>query len=99
MPLGEPMRRLSTGQPGLAPAAMRASRLVIGHPGGFIDAFANLYRDFADVVMATRLGIAPDPQALLFPRVEDGARGLKMIETAAASQAQGGAWVDATLAL
>jgi hypothetical protein len=99
MPLGEPMRRLSSGQPGLSPAAARASRVVIGHPGGFIDAFANLYRDFADVVMAAHLGIAPDPQALSFPRVEDGARGLKMIEAAAASQAEGGVWVDATLAL
>jgi predicted dehydrogenase len=99
MPLGEPMRRLSSGQPGLSPAAARASRAVVGHPGGFIDAFANLYRDFADVVMATRLGVAPDPQALSFPRVEDGARGLKMIEAAAASQAEGGAWVDATVAL
>jgi predicted dehydrogenase len=96
-PLGEARRRISRGQDGLSPAAARATRIRIGHPEGFGDAFANLYRDFADTVMATRQGRAPEPLALDFPRVEDGARGMKLIEAAARSQAQGGAWVDASL--
>jgi predicted dehydrogenase len=99
MPFDAPRRRLSRGQDGLSPAAEHATRIRIGHPEAFTEAFANLYRDFADAAMAARLGQAPDPAALDFPRVEDGARTLKLIEAAIASNERNGAWVDASLDL
>jgi predicted dehydrogenase len=99
MPFDGPRQRLSRGQHGLSAAAERATRIRIGHPEAFTEAFANLYRDFADAAIAVRLGIPCDPAALDFPRVEDGARTIKLIEAATASNERGGAWVDASLDL
>ncbi|MBX6324178.1 MAG: gfo/Idh/MocA family oxidoreductase, partial [Rhodospirillaceae bacterium] len=69
-------------------------RVAIGHPEGFHEAFANLYRDAADVIVARRLGRQPDPLALAFPTVLDGARGIRLIEAALESNAAEGRWVD-----
>jgi predicted dehydrogenase len=99
MPFDGPRQRLSRAQDGLSAAAERATRIRIGHPEAFTEAFANLYRDFADAAMAARLGLAGDPRALDFPCVEDGARTIKLIEAATASNERGGAWVDASLDL
>lgn len=99
MPFDGPRQRLSRGQKGLSRAAERGTRIRIGHPEVFTEAFANLYRDFADAVMAARLGLAPDPAVLDFPRVEDGARTIKLIAAATASNERNGAWLDASLDL
>ena len=99
MPFDGPHQRLSRGQDGLSPAAERATRIRIGHPEAFTEAFANLYRDFAQAAMAARLGKMPDPATLDFPRVEDGARTIKLIEAATISNERKGAWIDASLDL
>jgi predicted dehydrogenase len=99
MPFDGPRQRLSRGQDALSDAADRATRIRIGHPEAFTEAFANLYRGFADAAMASRLGLPADPAALDFPRVEDGARTLKLIEAATTSNERNGAWVDAKLDL
>ena len=90
---------LSRHGPGLKPAAERASRINIGHPEGFHEAFANLYSDVAEAVAARLTGTAADPLALDFPTVEDGARGLAFATAAKASTEAGGAWTDCTLSL
>jgi predicted dehydrogenase len=82
----------------LHPAAERASRIEIGHPEGFQEAFANLYRDVAEAILAQRTGHPADPAALDFPGVRDGARGMRFIEAAVASS-RTGRWTDARLAL
>jgi predicted dehydrogenase len=99
MPFDGPHQRLARAQDGLSPAAERATRIRIGHPEAFTEAFANLYRDFAVAAMAARLGNMPDPSTLDFPCVEDGARTLKLIEAATVSNERNGAWVDASLNL
>ena len=99
MPFDGPHQRLSRGQDGLSPAAERATRIRIGHPEAFTEAFANLYRDFADAAMAKRLGLSLERAAFDFPSVEDGARTLKLIEAAEASNERHGAWMDASLNL
>lgn len=100
MPLGEPPRRITPGGDELSPAAKRATRVPKGHPEGFLEAFANLYTDVADVLMARKLGLPPDPLALDgLPTVEDGARGMKLIDAAVASHGKGGARMDASLVL
>lgn len=98
-PADGPRQRLSRGQDGLSAAANRATRIRIGHPEAFTEAFANLYRDFADAAMARRLGLPVDPHLLDFPTVEDGARTIRLIEAATESNERGGAWVDAALRL
>ncbi len=90
---GEPARTILRSGSGLSAAAKRAGRLVPGLPEGYHDAFATLYRDYADILTARRAGVAPDPLALLAPTVEDGARGIAFVEAALQSGVQGGAWV------
>jgi predicted dehydrogenase len=99
MPFDGSRQRLSRGQDGLSAAAERATRIRIGHPEAFTEAFANLYRDFADAATSLRMGVPADPATLEFPRVEDGARTIKLIEAATASNERKGAWVDASLDL
>jgi predicted dehydrogenase len=98
-PLGGFAQVLTRGRPGLSPEAERATRIVLGHPEGFHEAFANLYADAAEAIVARRTGSRPDPLALDFPTVEDGARGVKFVTAAMASQRAGGRWTDARLAL
>jgi predicted dehydrogenase len=90
---------MTRGRPGLAPAAARATRIVLGHPEGYQEGFAVLYRDAAEAIVARRLGRAPDPLALDFPTVEDGARGVRFIEAGVESARAGGRWTDCRLDL
>jgi hypothetical protein len=80
------------GGSGLSAACKRATRLVAGLPEGYYEAFATLYRDYADILTARRAGVAADPVALLAPTVEDGVRGMAFVEAALQSGTQGGAW-------
>ncbi len=95
----EPARILSRGQPGLSAAAQRASRIPMGHPEGFHEAFANLYADAAEAIAARLSGTAADPLALEFPTVEDGARGTRFVAAALESRDADGRWVDCALGL
>lgn len=52
-----------------------------GHPEGFIEAFANIYRNFAHTVMSIKKGEEPCEECLDFPTVYDGVRGMQFIET------------------
>jgi predicted dehydrogenase len=84
------------GGPGLKPEARRAERIAIGHPEGYQEAFAVLYADAAEAIVARRLGQKPDPLALDFPKVEDGAHTMKFI-AAAVESSKTGQWVDCRL--
>ena len=75
-----------------SPAAGRATRLPAGHPEAFIEAFANIYNNFADSLMARLAQVKPDELALDFPDVNDGLRGMQFIETVVKSARQGAVW-------
>jgi predicted dehydrogenase len=83
----------SPNGPGVLPLAARASRIVKGHPEGFPEAFANLYRDAAEAVAAAIAGGAPPAEALVFPTAEDGVRGMEFVEASLRSSSSGGGWV------
>ncbi len=68
-----------------SPAAGRATRLPFGHPEAFFEAFANIYRNFADTLRARLEHRKPDPLETDFPNVNDGLRGMLFIETVLAS--------------
>lgn len=57
------------------------TRTPAGHPEGFIEAFANIYRNFALTIMAKRNGEEPNALMTDFPTVEDGVRGMQFVET------------------
>jgi predicted dehydrogenase len=75
-----------------SPAAGRATRLPFGHPEAFIEAFANIYCNFADTVRASIARQKPDKLALDFPSVADGLRGMLFIDTVLASAQSSEKW-------
>ena len=68
-----------------------ACRLREGHPEGYILAFANLYRDFADAYMAKKLGI--EVRNGHVPGIDEGVETMRFYEAASESNANDGAWV------
>ncbi|HEX4510598.1 MAG TPA: Gfo/Idh/MocA family oxidoreductase [Burkholderiaceae bacterium] len=92
-PVEAPPRVLTRGGPGLCDAARRATRLPSGHPEGFIEAFANLYRGVTADITARLAGHAADPLDVDYPRVEDGARGVRFIEATVASSRSDTKWM------
>lgn len=98
-PYAMPLQIISRGGPGAGDVAAFATRVPAGHPEGYLEGFANIYSDIAEVISARREGRDPDPMALHFPTVMDGAKGVKFIEAAVESSNQGGVWVDASLDL
>ncbi|MDD3108622.1 MAG: Gfo/Idh/MocA family oxidoreductase [Alistipes sp.] len=75
-----PMEVLHTGNGYMSAVAQINTRTPGGHPEGYIEAFANLYRNFARTVQAKRRG-EKVPDEVDFPTVEDGVRGMQFIET------------------
>jgi predicted dehydrogenase len=77
--------------PAMSPGARLSTRIAIGHPEGYFEAFANLYSAFA-VAVAHRIAGPPAPaDPDLFPGVEDGVKGLAFVEAASRS-ARSGRW-------
>ncbi len=91
---GEAPRTLVRGQGGLSAAAKRATRIVAGLPEGYFEAFATLYRDYADIMAARQSGVTADSLALWAPMVEEGARGMAFVEAALDSHREDGRWRD-----
>lgn len=77
----------------LSPLAKRGTRLVSGLPEGFIEAFANLYADYAEQIEARREKRAPDPLSLLAPTGADGVDALAFVEAVLKSGLADGSWV------
>jgi predicted dehydrogenase len=88
--LGEPPQVLRRGGPGLSAAAQAATRLPAGHPEGYLEGFAQLYADAADLIAAHRDGRAP-PAAVL-PGIADGVDGMRFIAASVQSAAADGRW-------
>jgi predicted dehydrogenase len=98
-PLGQQPRLITRAGAGVGAAAARATRIPSGHPEGYLEGFAQIYKDFAEQITARWQERAPDPLACLVPTVEDGARGMKFIEAVVESSQNDGRWVDARLNL
>ena len=63
-------------------AARQVTRVEIGHPEGYLEAFANLYSDFARAIVARIRHQPEDRIDRNFPTVEDGVKGLAFVEAA-----------------
>lgn len=73
--------RMGNGYASLTDFTKWNTRVPGGHPEGFIEAFANIYRNFALTVRAKASNETPTEEMLDFPTVEDGVRGMQFIET------------------
>ena len=83
-----------TGAAGVSDASLAASRIPPGHPEGFLEAFALLYRNFAHAVSDAESGKKVDASSYDFPTVDDGVRGMQFIETVVKSSQDGAVWLD-----
>jgi len=75
----QPKQIFRTGVGELYPEALAHARIPAGHPEGYLEAFANIYRNFAKCVQARIDGVDVDPIYQDFPSVEDGLRGMEFI--------------------
>ena len=72
--------------------------MVAGLPEGFVEGFANLYRDYAELLHARIEGRAPHEPALLAPLADAGVEGLAFVEAVLESNKQNGVWVKPAFA-
>jgi len=89
-----PMQTLRAGTGYLGEAAKHNTRTPSGHPEGFIEAFANHYRNFALCVKASVDGKEPKQEWLDFPGVEDGVRGMAFIDAVIESGKSERKWTE-----
>jgi predicted dehydrogenase len=76
----------------LSKYAIHNSRTPGGHPEGYLEAFANIYRNFALTLSAKIDGTTPTPEMLDFPNTNDGLRGMAFIDNVVASGASDQKW-------
>lgn len=90
---GQTPQTIARGGAGASAVAAAATRIPSGHPEGYIEAFAQMYRDIAELIIATNEGVAPNANAALVPTARDGARGVRFIHAAVDSSRLNAAWV------
>lgn len=92
--LEQPMQVYRAGSGYLSEVAKHNTRVPGGHPEGYLEAFANIYRNFALTLSAKLEGEKPTEHMLDFPSVEDGIRGMAFIENVVASSQSDQKWYD-----
>ena len=95
--LDKPTEIYRAGSGYLDSFAKHNCRTPAGHPEGYLEAFANLYRNFALTVRARINGETPQAEWLDFPGVEEGIRGMAFIENVIASGQAEKKWIDFTV--
>ncbi|KIO74732.1 oxidoreductase [Pedobacter lusitanus] len=92
--LDAPTQLYRAGQGYLTEAARFNTRTPAGHPEGYLEAFANIYRNFALTLKSKLEGKTPTAEMLDFPGVEEGVRGMAFIENVVASGLSDQKWFD-----
>ena len=75
----KPIEIFRTGGPGLYEESVAHTRIPAGHPEGYLEAFANIYRNVAMSIQAKLYGNEVDPVYKDFPDIDDGVRGMEFI--------------------
>jgi len=91
-PFGAPPRRITRGGPDVLEDAARVTRIPAGHPEGYLEGFATIYREIAEAIRAARGGGSPDA-SVMFPTGDDGEKGVAFVEAVVRSSEAGGTWV------
>lgn len=92
--LDEPIQILRTGSHRLSNEANFNSRTPSGHPEGYLEAFGNLYRNFALCLSAKIEGIEAPVEALDYPSVNEGVRGMAFIDNVVKSGLSNEKWTN-----
>jgi predicted dehydrogenase len=77
-------------------AAKVSSRIPFGHPEGYLEAFANIYKNFARTVRKRMNGETPNEFDLDFPTIDDGIRGMQFVEAVIKSGKSSAKWIPLT---
>lgn len=80
-----PREMIRTSNSYMSEIAAYNSRTPGGHPEGYIEAFANIYRNFALALQAIKEGTEPSAACMDFPSINEGVRGMQFIETVVAA--------------
>ena len=91
-PFGEPKRLITRGGAGSSAAAARVTRVPPGHPEGYLEGFATIYKEVAAAILAARDGQAAGAD-VLFPTVDDGVKGVAFVDACVRSSKRNAAWV------
>lgn len=78
----------------LSSFATKNCRTPGGHPEGYLEAFGNIYHNFAQTLLAKMEGKTPTPEMLDFPGIEDGVRGMAFIDNVVASGNSDKKWTE-----
>jgi hypothetical protein len=92
--IDEPPQLIRRAGPAATAVASHASRVPSGHPEGYFEAFAQIYRGVAEQVGARLENRPPDPASLLVPGIADGVRGMRFIAASVASSQANAGWTD-----
>lgn len=87
---GEPARQITRGGSGMLDSVAPTTRIPPGHPEGYLEGFANLYREAADAIRAHKAGISPQT---LLPGLEEGLAGVAFVDACVRSSAKDARWV------
>ena len=90
-PLGQPTRRMTRNGAGATEGNTAVSRIPPGHPEGYLEGFANVYGDAAEMILAAREGRRAETLA---PTAEDGLTGMRFVDACVRSSKADAAWVD-----
>lgn len=89
-----PTEVVRTGTAYVSEAARHNTRVPAGHPEGYLEAFANLYRNFSLALRSKASGKVPPKEVLDYPGTTEGVRGMGFIETMIASSHSSQKWMD-----
>ena len=78
----------------LSEEALANTRIPAGHPEGYLEAFANIYRNFSMALRSTLAGESIDVKIYDYPTIEDGVHGMALIEAVVQSSENGNVWVS-----
>jgi predicted dehydrogenase len=92
--LDAPAQLYRAGNGYLSPIAAFNTRIPSGHPEGYLEAFGNLYKNFALTLQSKLEGKEPTAQMLDFPTAKDGVRGMAFIENVIASGKSSQKWTE-----
>lgn len=92
--LGKPMEVRRTGVGPLYPLTEAHTRIPAGHPEGYLEAFANIYRNVAKCIQARLAGVEVDEVYQDYPTVSDGVRGMHFIDKVIESGVSDQKWIS-----
>ncbi|XYK79786.1 MAG: Gfo/Idh/MocA family protein [Labrenzia sp.] len=89
-PFGEPAQRLTRGGAGMLESIAPTTRIPPGHPEGYLEGFANLYREAADAIRVHATG---ETQTTLLPGIQEGLASVEFVDACVRSSTRNAAWV------